>query len=618
MNGSGTGRVMSRMWFVVVSVVVIAILYLAKVLFLPLAFAILFAFLLAPLVSGLERLHLPRALGAILVIAGFATLLGAAAWMLFTQLVGVTNDLPSYRENITQKLEAIHSPSNSAFARAQREVERLSEELGLANSSMVIHTKPGSNEPPEQPVPVREVARPTGRLDQLGGILEPLTTAFLCVVFTFFMLLQREDLRNRLIHLSGDHNLTIMTHAMKDAGNRISRYFLLQLLVNLTYGTLVFAALYSIGLPHAALFGSMAGLLRFFPYVWAPIAALLPTLLSLAVFHGWMHSALIVGTFLVLELVTANYAEPRIYGKHTGLSSLAILVAAAFWTLIWGPVGLVLSVPLTVCLVVMGSHIPALEFLTVMLGDQPVVAPATCYYQRLLARDQREAGEILDTCLKDTSLESIYDSVVIPALVLAQENRFEGDLDESTIDFIRQATRELIDELGFRYAPETETEKVSAVPERTRLRAVKVLCVPVRDEADELAAMMLSQLLEAEGMESAAIAVPRMDEIQGAVAAANPEVVFLCGLPPFAMARAHRLYRSLRGRYPDKRVMIGIWAYTEDVARAAQRMSRGETVPVFTSLAGAMAEMRSFAGAGAAPVAMGAGNSSSTSGENAA
>jgi len=248
------------MWFVVIAVVVIAILYLAKVLFLPLAFAILFAFLLAPLVSQVERLHVPRALGAILVIAGSAALLGAAGWMLFTQLVAVTNDLPAYRENITQKLEAIHSPSNSAFARAQREVERLSEELGLANSSLVIHSRPGSNEPPEQPVPVREVARPTGRLDQLGGILEPLTTAFLCVVFTFFMLLQREDLRNRLIHLSGDHNLTMMTHAMKDAGSRISRYFLLQLLVNLTYGTLVFAALYAIGLPHAVLFGSMAGL----------------------------------------------------------------------------------------------------------------------------------------------------------------------------------------------------------------------------------------------------------------------------------------------------------------------------------------------------------------------
>src|SRR5579859_1389718 len=323
MNGSGTARILSRLWFLVIAVVAIAILFLAKVLFLPLAFAILFAFLLAPVVSLLERLRLPRAPAAILVILGFVALLGAAGWMVFTQLVAVTNDLPIYRDNITQKMEAIHSPSDSAFSRAAEEVQRLSEELGLANSSAVIHSpqpKTGNKQlgsSPERPVQVREVARSTGRLDQLGGIVEPLTTSFLCVVFTFFVLLQREDLRNRFIHLSGVHNLSAMTQAMKDASARISRNFSLQLLVNVTYGSLVFAALYFIGLPHALLFGVMGTILRFIPYIGAPIAALLPTLLSLAVFQGWEHSLMIVGTFLVLELFTANYAEPRIYGRHT-------------------------------------------------------------------------------------------------------------------------------------------------------------------------------------------------------------------------------------------------------------------------------------------------------------
>src|SRR4051794_3060884 len=439
MNGSSTARVLSRLWFVVVAVVAIAILFLAKVLFLPLAFAVLFAFLLAPVVSWLERLRLPRPLAAVLVIFGFAALLAAAAWMLFTQLVAVTNDLPTYRDNIAQKMQAIHSPSDSAFSRARREVERLSEELGLANSSAVLHTPPaktGSKQPgasPDRPVQVREVAQPTGRLDQLGGILEPLTTSFLCVVFTFFVLLQREDLRNRIIHLSGDRNLSVMTQAMKDASARISRYFSLQLAVNASYGTLVFAALHFIGLPHALLFGSLAGLLRFVPYVGAPVAALLPTLLSLAVFHGWEHSLMIVGTFTLLEVVTANYLEPRIYGKHTGLSSLAILLAAAFWTLIWGPVGLVLSVPLTVCLVVVGRHVSYLEFLTIMLGDQPPIPTSVAYYQRLLAHDEREAEHILSTCLKDKPLEELYDSVVIPALNFSEQDRYQKDLDESTV-----------------------------------------------------------------------------------------------------------------------------------------------------------------------------------------
>jgi predicted PurR-regulated permease PerM/methylmalonyl-CoA mutase cobalamin-binding subunit len=602
MNGSGTARILSRLWFLVIAVVAIAILYLAKVLFLPLAFAILFAFLLAPVVSLLERLRLPRALAAVLVILGFAALLGSAGWMLFTQLVAVTNDLPIYRDNIAQKMEAIHSPSDSAFSRAEQEVQQLSEELGLANSSAVLHSQPqkaGSKQlgsSPERPVQVREVARPTGRLDQLGGIVEPLTTSFLCVVFTFFVLLQREDLRNRFIHLSGVHNLSAMTQAMKDASARISRYFSLQLLVNVTYGLLVFAALDFIGLPHALLFGAMGALLRFAPYIGAPVAALLPTLLSLAVFQGWTHSLMIVGTFLVLELFTANYAEPRIYGRHTGLSSLAILVAAAFWTLIWGPVGLVLSVPLTVCLVVMGRHVPSLEFLTVMLGDQPVVPPFTCFYQRLLAHDQREAAEILENCLKDGDLENIYDSVLVPALVMSQQDRLEGDLDEASGEFILKTARELIDELGIRDTsePESEAKRATAVAEHRTAPPPKVLCVPVRDEIDELGTMMLAQLLEAAEMEVMSIPVRRVDEIVATVAAEKPDVVFLSGLPPFGMARAHRLYRNLRSRYPHLKLMIGIWGFMDDAGKASQKISRGDAVHVSTTLADAVAQARSM------------------------
>ena len=598
MNGSGTARILSRLWFVIVAVLTIAILFLAKVLFLPLAFSILFAFLLAPLVNWLERLRLPRSLAAIAVILGFGALLGTAGWMLFTQLVAVTNDLPIYRDNITQKMQAIHSPSDSAFSRARLEVERLSDELGLANSSPILppaHPQPdhqplGSS--PQRPVQVREVARPTGRLDQLGGILEPLTTAFLCVVFTFFVLLQREDLRNRVIHLSGERNLSVMTQAMKDASARISRYFSLQLMVNLTYGSLVCTALYFIGLPHAFLFGFMAGLLRFVPYLGAPIAALLPTLLSLAVFHGWTHSLLIVATFAVLEIVTANYAEPHIYGRHTGLSALAILIAAAFWTLIWGPVGLILSVPLTVCLVVIGGHVPALKFLTVMLGDKPVVPPATCYYQRLLAHDEREAAEILDTCLKDSSLESIYDSVLVPALLMSEQDRLEGDLDDSSTEFILQSTRELIEELGFREISDSGESPVSSAG---KSQPPRVLCVPVRDETDELGAMMLSQLLEADGNASVAISPRRADEILATIATENPDVVFLSGLPPFGIARANRLYRSVRVHYPHLRIMIGIWGYMDDAGKASQKISRGDAVHVSTTLADAVVQVRSFA-----------------------
>jgi hypothetical protein len=379
------------------------------------------------------------------------------------------------------------------YSRAQREIEEISNELGIANSTGAITPSSDSaSKPlgatPEHPVQVREVGRPTGRLDQLGGVIEPLTTALLSVIFTFFVLLQREDLRNRLIHLSGDRNLSRMTQAMNDASRRISRYFLLQVAVNVVYGSLVCVALYFISLPHWFLFGALAFVCRFVPYVGAPVAALTPTVLALAVFPGWRHSAEIFGVFVVLEIVTANYVEPHVYGRHTGLSTLAVLIAAAFWTLIWGPIGLILSVPLTVCLVVMGSHIPSLQFLTVLLGDQPVIPPYTAFYQRMLAHDEREASDILQTCLKSQSLAAVYDAILIPALTLVEMERQKGELEESTVRFIRTSTSEMVDELGFR-ALEEKSEQggvAGAVEGLHFLRDVAAVGGEVVGDSDEL------------------------------------------------------------------------------------------------------------------------------------
>jgi predicted PurR-regulated permease PerM len=629
MNPSATARMLSQLRLIAVAVLAIAVLYLAKVLLLPLGFAILFAFLLAPVVALLERLRLPRAIAALLVIFAFAALLLVATWTLFTQLVAIANDLPTYGGNIAQKMQALHSPSNSAYSRAQRELQDISEELGIANSTGAL-PPPGQRDAnpigttPDHPMQVREVGRPTGRLDQLGGIVEPLTTALLAVVFTFFVLLQREDLRNRLIRLSGDRNLSLMTQAMSDASRRISRYFLLQVAVNVVYGAIVCVALYLIGLPHAALFAALATLCRFVPYVGAPIAALTPTLLSIAVFHGWRHSAEIFGVFVVLEIVTANYVEPHVYGRHTGLSSLAVLIAAAFWTLIWGPIGLILSVPLTVCLVVMGSHVPSLEFLTVLLGDQPVIPPYTAFYQRMLAHDEREASDILQTCLKSESLAAVYDSILIPALTLVEMERQKGNLEESTVRFIRSSTSEMVDELGFR-ALEGKNESaqagesfanaetfgaasqslipnpsipVSLVPGPSSANSAvfpnsaTIVIIPVRDGSDDLIATMLAQVLDQAGFRSTCIPIQRIDETVAAVTEQKPDLVFLSGMPPVAMARANRIFRSLRSANSTLKIVMGIWHYNEDPARAAQMISRTEELHISTSLADAIAEAR--------------------------
>jgi predicted PurR-regulated permease PerM len=644
MNGSPTARLLTQIWFVTIGVLAVTVLYLAKVLLLPLGIAILFAFLLAPIVAFLERIRLPRPLAALLVIFAFASLLLVAAWTLFTQLVAIADDLPTYRDNIALKLEALHRPGNSAIGRTQSEIQKLSDELGIVNSTATaalqaphkVQEKPIGTSP-EHPLQVREVGRPTGRLDQLGGIVEPLTTAALAVVFTFFVLLQREDLRNRVIRLSGDRNLSLMTQAMRDASNRISRYFLLQVTVNLTFGTLIAATLYFIGLPHPVLFGALAALCRFVPYVGVPFAAITPILLSIAVFHGWEHTVLIAATFTVLELATGNYIEPHIYGRHTGLSSLAILIAAAFWTLIWGPVGLILSVPLTVCLVVMGSHVPSLEFLTVLLGDQAAIPTYTCFYQRLLAHDEREAASLLDDALKSSPLVAVYDSILIPALTLVERDRQQGDLDDTTLRFIRNATADMVDELGFKALEDHQTNSTTVASEPSDVNSVPAslvaspavpasnvpgpaspralvpmfpaVVIPIRDGADALVATMLTQVLSVAGFYATAIPVRSISDTVDAVNEQKPAIIFLSGMPPVAVARANRLLRTLRSSQTAAdnthgsrqiksahaaKIVIGIWNYADDPTRAAQAISRTEPLLISTSLADALAQAASL------------------------
>jgi len=580
-------RLLSRLVAMMTAVLVVAALYLAKVVFLPLAFAILFAFLLAPLVSSLQRIRLPRVLSVVLVIAGSAAILGSAGWLAGSQLIQMASDLPKYQANIDSKLSLVHDEGNTPFSRAEAEVERLADGLGqIGSKTDATNGAPGSaTGSQQQPVPVREVPSSNRRLYQMGGILDPVITAFLTVVFTFFVLLHREDLRDRLIRLTGRGHVNVTTLALMDAGARISRYFRLQLAVNVTYGAIVVLALYLIGVPHFLLFGAVASILRFIPYVGAPIAALLPTIFAFAVFQGWRQGLLVLAVFFCLEVITANYAEPHLYGKQTGLSALAVLVAAAFWTLIWGPVGLVLSVPLTVCLVVMGRHVPNFEFLTVMLGDQPPIPPSAQLFQRLLAREEREAGEILDLYMEGHTLAQLYDDVVIPALTMAEQNRHQQDLTEDSERFIYRTLRDLILDVGDR-EPETNSEE-----QKLHASSTRILCVPTRDDADEIVGIMLTQLLQAGGLKADLIPVERDSQLGAIAEAAQPDIVFLSGLSPFARGRSRRVYNTLRSRYPHLRIMIGLWNYRDDPVQAAKQISRSEVSEAATSLAEAVTQV---------------------------
>ncbi len=577
-----TARLLSKLLAVMVTVVLITTLYLAKTVVLPLALALLLSFVLAPLVTGLERIRMPRILAIPIVLLTTGAVLGAVGWTVLVQLVEVTDALPAYTNNIHEKLQSIHQSKTTSFVRAQKELDTLSKQVGdlsseFADSREIIgETELGSS--PARPVSVREVGGNQGRLDAMSGLLGIVISIVLVAVFTFFMLLKREDLRNRLIQLSGHGRLNLMTQAMDDASHRVSRYLSFQWLVNIAFGLTIFVVLHVMHLPHALLFGVLAGLLRFIPYIGAPIGALLPTALSVAVFSGWTKTLLILAIFFCMEIVTANLLEPQVYGKHTGLSSLAILVAAIFWGLIWGPIGLVLSVPLTVCLVVVGAHVPNLGFLTVLLGDQPVMPPEAHYYQRLLANDQREASQVLETHLKSSSLESLFDTVLIPALSLAEQDRHRNELDDATVSFITQTTKDLVDELSLRC-----DDSVTADVERSGRE--KIMCLPVRDDSDEIAGIMLAQLLERAGYSATAISIGSVEQMLAEVASANPEVVCLSALPPYAISHARGIYRRLRAQQSRARIIIGLWNYTEDPVKAAAEISGGEQNLICTTLA---------------------------------
>ena len=394
------------------------------------------------------------------------------------------------------------------------------------------------------------------------------------VIFTAFMLIKREDLRNRMIRLGGQGQLTVMTQALDDASRRLSRYLLLQFLVNAGYGTLFGVGLYLVGVPHALLWGILAALLRLIPYVGTLIAAAFPMAMALAVFPGWSHVLLIFALFLVLELIIANMIEPWLYGAHTGISALAILVAAVFWSMLWGPVGLILSTPLTVCLMLIGRYVPQLSFLEVILGDEPVLSPEQIFYQRLLAMDQDEARYIAEAQLQNQSLESLYETVLIPALRLAEEDRHSDGLGERTSEFIAQTTRELIDDLGDRALERNSPEEGSGggLSSDRRLGGATIVCLPARDEADELVGMMFAQILRQAGYGASYLPIGTVNDMLEQVKRGDFRIAYVSALPPFAVGQARSLCKRLRERFPELVIVIGLWKFAGGVPKAQERV----------------------------------------------
>jgi predicted PurR-regulated permease PerM len=571
-------------------IAVIAVLYLAREIFIPLAFAITLTLILTPAVTWLRKIHLGQVPSVLLVMVVSIAVTGGIGWVIFNQLVDVANELPSYQENIHNKIQAMRAPNKNALGRAADTVKELGKELSAVQTptAPLVHTE-GSGRRSMQnqaghPLPVQIVADPSNEFQYLRDItkpfLAPLGIFGVVLIFSVFLLIEQDDLRNRLLRLAGLDRLNVMTQALEDATQRVSRYLMLQLLVNSCFGVLCAAGLYLIGVPYAVLWGAVAGILRIVPYVGSLVAALLPLMLSLAVFDNWKPPLLVFLLFATLELVTGNFLEPWLYGTHTGISSLALLLTAVFWTVLWGPAGLILSTPLTVCVVVLGRHAPQFSFLHILLGDEPVLAAEAQVYQRLLAMDDQQARAVADLYLTGNSLVQLYDSVLVPALTFAEQDRHKGALDKTREEFLFLSVKEMVAEFS---------EQTQRSEPRPAASAGRAICLPANDEADEITAAMLAQLLEQAGCATLAFSLDSsLQHSVDLVAPDEKDTFFISALPPFAFARARTLVRQLQARFPRTRLVIGVWGFTGDVEHALQRFQPSRPDKLVTSLADAV------------------------------
>jgi len=611
--GSTGSTTSSRSLLFLTFAATIAMLYFGRDIFIPLALALVLSFLLGPLVGLIEKGHLGRTPAVVMTLLICFALTVSVGWAVAGQLLEITAHIPDYKINLQEKIQSLNTRRDGAFSQATASVRELNRELTLpsrepAPTSGSSSSRSNNAMRPDHPIPVQVTTPPSNLVQDasalLGPLAGPLRTIGIVVIFTAFILIKREDLRNRLIRLGGHGQLSVMTQALDDASRRLSRYLLLQFSVNGLYGGLFGLGLYLIGIPHALLWGALGALLRLIPYVGTLIAVAFPVAVALAVFPGWMHALLSFAVFLVLELILANILEPWLYGAQTGISSLAILVAAVFWAMLWGSVGLILSTPLTVCLMLVGRYVPQLDFLEVLLGDEPVLKPEEHFYQRLLAMDQEEAGNIAEAHLQHQSVESLYESVIIPALRLAEEDRHRDALGDQISRSIFQSTRELIEDLTYRLVPTKSTGEDSAqnanedagcnLPD-PQFAAAKVACVPARDEADELVGMMLAHLLRRQGNAATYLAIGAVDDMLQQVAQGGFHIVCISALPPFALGQARSLCKRLQARFPELAIVIGLWEFAGGVPKAQERLGQSCTDAVATNLAEALLQVRRLA-----------------------
>ncbi len=547
-------------------VLIVAVLYWAQAIFVPLALAILVTFLLTPPVAWLQRRigHVPAVLLVVTLVFAAG---GSVAWGLTRQMNSLVEDLPGYRANIRTKIAEVRlAGRGGALEKLQEAVDGVKGDLDTSQAQQGTVTRP-------LVVVSNQVSGFLG-LAWLGPVVAPLSTAGFVATMVIFMLIERRDLRDRLIALIGRGQLATTTKAFDEAGDRVSRQLLMQSLVSLLYGIAVFVGLYVLQVPYPLVWATLGGVLRFVPYAGPLLAAAAPTLVSLAALQGWTGPSMVLAMFVVLELFTNLVLETMLYAGAVGVSQVALLVSVAFWTWLWGPLGLLMASPLTVCLVVIGKHVPGLTFIGTLMDQAPPLAPEHGYYQRLLARDQSEAAELIDSHLKTALPASVYDALLLPALVYAERDRLEGRLSVDEEAAVIEATRELTSdaaELVRRLAqaapPPTAGEPSATEPQEP----LRILGYAVNGGADEAALEMLARLLDGLPvvMEISSVRM-QATELASLVRSRQFSIVCFADLPPSSSSKTRYLVRRLRAALPALRIEVGRWGPASLTDESAQ------------------------------------------------
>jgi predicted PurR-regulated permease PerM len=524
-------------------VLIVSILSRAQVVLVPIAFALVLSFVLTPPVRWLQRLRLPRSLAIALVMLIALGAIGGGGYTLAGQLADLSTQITRYTESMRRKLSALRRRGDGAIGNLEKTVDKVSEVLEDRADDV------------KRAEPVRVVPEGLSPIERIEAtvepILEPLISALIVLVLCAFILGRREDLRNRLIRLVGPNNVTLTTRTIDEATHRISRYLLDQTMINVGFGAVVAGGLFMIGVPYAALWGGLAAVLRFVPYVGATASMLMPAALAFAVFPGWRETLLTVGLFLGLDILTAYFIEPMFIGHRTGVASIALLVSTIFWTWLWGGVGLVLATPITVSLAVLGRHVPQLQFLDVLLGDQQVLDTEITYYQRLLARDDDEASVIAERKRVELGPVAAMEQVVLPALLLAARDHRRGEIADEDIEYITTASGEVIDALAL------AADDAADAPAPTPAAARRIAGVPGGGPSDALLLRMLSSVVAPTlGPIEIAPGGRRAEETATEVAAGGADLVCIAGFASAGAVHARRLCRRLREAAPRLPIIV--------------------------------------------------------------